>query len=168
MLKNMLSIASQGPRTDVVKAFDKKFQIPKLSARGKSDEKPSFDEDFHSTRSAPSTPAQSPTMDFMRESSSNQLQMSQQTFCQMSNLQQQNKFLDRQQQSKKLYKSSSSEELYAEMADKLRKSNDLNDTGYQSFFRTQQQISASSVQISEGQQVPNSVDDIMSFIGNEM
>lgn len=194
MLKNMLNIASQAPRTDIVKAFDKKFQIPKLSARGKSDEKPTFDDsqNFNNTYPRPTTPvrpsAPSPTIDFMRESSSsnsNHFQMSPYNF--FSNTQQQNKFADQQRQSKKLLKSASSEQLYVDesMVDKTRKSNDISDADYQALFRTQPQMNESSVSMrivksplegnmlqSGGQQVSDASDtfndDIMSFIGNEI
>lgn len=159
MLKNMLNLASPSPRTDIMKAFDKKFQIPKLSARGKSDDKPAFDDaqGFNSApRSAPSTPIQSltpsPTMDFMRDASSSSGQFQQKFFSNP----QQNKFLDQQQQrqNKKLFKSVSTEQLYGEAmekssssgADKNRGSgNEITDSDFQAFLRAQSKMNDSSV-----------------------
>lgn len=155
MLKNMLNLASPNPRTDIMKAFDKKFQIPKLSARGKSDDKSSLDDIQGSShpRSAPSTPVQSmapsPTMDFREQPSSSQFQISQQKF--FSNSQQQNKFIDPQRQNKKLFKSVSSEQLYGE-PDKLpggdkmmRNMNESGDSDFQAFLRAQNKMNESSI-----------------------
>lgn len=198
MLKNMLNLASPSPRSDMMKAFDKKFQIPKLSARGKSDDKPAVEEPqpFNAMhpRSAPSTPIQSltpsPTMDFMREGSSgNQFQMAQQKYF---NTQPPNKFVDQQrQQNKKLFKSVSSEQLYGESSgDKIRSSNEITDADLQAFIRAQSKMNESSsamhmmkspmdgniMQPSGGQQIPDRQtanvfdDDLMdlNFIGNEI
>lgn len=157
MLKNMLNLASPTPRTDIMKAFDKKFQIPKLSARGKSDDKSSLEDiqSFNSLhpRSAPTTPIQSsspsPTMDFMRDgSSSSQMQMAPKFF---SNVQQQNKFIDQQRHNKKLIKSVSSDQLYGEpdkppaAADKSRNPSEISDADFQAFLRSQTKINDSSV-----------------------
>lgn len=159
MLKNMLNLASPTPRTDIMKAFDKKFQIPKLSARGKSDDKPPADDvhNFNSMhpRSAPTTPIQSlapsPTMDFLREGpSGNQFQMAQQKF--FSNVHQQNKFLEQQRQNKKLFKSVSSEQLYGDViekplnnSDKIRASGEINDNDFHAFLRAQSKMNEQSV-----------------------
>lgn len=160
MLKNMLNLASPTPRTDIMKAFDKKFQIPKLSARGKSDDKPLIDDtqNFNSMhpRSAPSTPIQSltpsPTMDFMREgSSSSQFQMAPKFFSNVQ--QQQNKFIDQQRQNKKLFKSVSSEQLFGEpdkpapsSADNIRNNpSEITDADFQAFMRAQTKMNDSSV-----------------------
>lgn len=132
-----------------MKAFDKKFQIPKLSARGKSDDKQTIDEsqNFNAMhpRSAPSTPIQSltpsPTMDYMREGSSGgQFQMNQQKF--FSNVQQHNKFVDPQRQNKKLFKSISSEQLVEAIekptsSEKSRGSGEISDADFQAFLRAQ-------------------------------
>lgn len=155
MLKNMLSLASPGPRPDIMKAFDRKFQIPKLSARVKSDEKPSTDEAFNSMhpRSAPTTPIQSsnpsPTMDFMRDGSSSQFQISQQKF--LPSQSQQNKFFDHNQvnQSKKLFKSVSSEQLYGDSIDRYSSGSGSNatdnaETDFQAFLKAQTRKSDSS------------------------
>jgi hypothetical protein len=153
----MLNLASPTPRTDIMKAFDKKFQIPKLSARGKSDDKPAVDDsqNFNShPRSAPTTPIQSltpsPTMDFMREGTSgsqNQYQMGHQKF--FNNVgHQQNKFIDQQRQNKKLFKSVSSEQLLfgdetekQSVADKIRVQGDVD---FQAFLRAQSKMSEPS------------------------
>lgn len=158
MLKNMLNLASPTPRTDIMKAFDKKFQIPKLSARGKSDDKSTVDDaqNFNAMhpRSAPSTPIQSltpsPTMDFMREgSSSSQFQTAPKFFSNIQ--QQQNKFIDQQRQNKKLFKSVSSDQLYGEaektppIVDKIRTPNEISDADFQAFLRAQTKMNDSSV-----------------------
>lgn len=171
MLKNMLNLASPTPRTDIMKAFDKKFQIPKLSARGKSDDKPTFDEAFNpAPRSAPSTP--SPTMDF---ASSNSAQFQQKFF---SN-QQQNKFIDQQRQ-KKLFKSVSTEQLFGETIEKSSDKNrgsssELPESDFQAFLRAQANIVKSPMEgipSSSGQDNANvfNDDDLMdlNFIGNEI
>lgn len=156
MLKNMLNLASPTPRTDIMKAFDKKFQIPKLSARGKSDEKSTMEDiqsSSHHPRSAPSTPIQSmtpsPTMDFREQPGSSQFQLSQSKF--FSNTQQQNKFIDPQRQNKKLFKSVSSEQLYGE-PDKIpgndkmmRNMNESTDSDFQAFLRAQSKMNESSI-----------------------
>lgn len=192
MLKNMLNLASPSPRTDIMKAFDKKFQIPKLSARGKSDDKPTQDDtqSFNAhPRSAPSTPIQSltpsPTIDFMREGSSGVGQISQQQQKFFSNNQHQNKFVDQQRQNKKLFKSVSTEQLYGDAierqpssSDKIRNSG-VSDADFQAFLRAQTRMNEpSSVSMhimqnnqpmSDGGNVFND-DDLMdlNFIGNEI
>lgn len=107
MLKNMLNLPSPTPRVDLMKSF----QIPKLSARAKSDEKPLTDDQIH-PRSAPTTPshplAPSPTMDMGQFG---QLGQQQQKFFTSIQQQQQHKFMEQQRQ-KKLFKSASSEFLY--------------------------------------------------------
>lgn len=157
MLKNMLNLASPTPRTDIMKAFDKKFQIPKLSARGKSDDKPSLDDiqSFNALhpRSAPSTPIQSltpsPTMDFMREGSSGG-QFQQKFFA--NSQQQQNKFIDPQRHNKKLFKSVSTEQLFGEpmeksssSSDKIRNTTEISDADFQAFLRAQSKMNDPSV-----------------------
>lgn len=195
MLKNMLNLASPSPRSDIMKAFDKKFQIPKLSARGKSDDKPPVDDSLNlmHPRSAPSTPIQSltpsPTMDFMREGSSGgQFQMKQQNF--FPNMQQHNKFIDPQRHNKKLFKSISSEQLAEEKpqtVDKVRGSNEITDADFQAFLRAQSkmndpmqkspfhQLGMDAGMMSSGgsQQQMNdgsvfNDDDLLNFIGNEI
>lgn len=188
MLKNMLNLASPTPRTDIMKAFDKKFQIPKLSARGKSDDKQTFDDaqGFNATpRSAPSTPIQSlnpsPTMDFMPSGSG---QFQQKFFSNP----QQSKFLEQQQrQNKKLFKSVSTEQLYGEErttmnADKNRSGGEITDSDFQAFLRAQTKMNDSSMHhvkspmetsSSSGPQNDANVfndDDLMdlNFIGNEI
>lgn len=157
MLKNMLNFASTSPRMDMgmsMKAFDKKFQIPKLSARSKCDEKSqSMDVPditgqqmnfMHHPRSAPTTPIHqsltpSPTMmDFSASTSSS---MGQKYFQQQ---QQQNKFVDHQQhqrqKSKKLFKSVSSEQLmgYGDDTTKNFQQERQMDAGnFQTFLRNQ-------------------------------
>lgn len=158
MLKNMLNLASPSPRTDIMKAFDKKFQIPKLSARGKSDDKSSMEDaqgPSHHPRSAPTTPVQSmtpsPTMDFREQPGSSQFQLSQSKFFSNTH-QQQNKFVDPQRQHKKLFKSVSSEQLYGE-PDKLpgsdnkmmRNINESSDSDFQAFLRAQSKMNDSSI-----------------------
>ncbi|XP_070508836.1 mediator of RNA polymerase II transcription subunit 1 [Chironomus tepperi] len=107
MLKNMLNLPSPTPRVDLMKSF----QIPKLSARAKSDDKPLTDDQIH-PRSAPTTPshpmAPSPTMDMGQFG---QLGQQQQKFFTSIQQQQQHKFMEQQRQ-KKLFKSASSEYLY--------------------------------------------------------
>lgn len=136
-----------------MKAFDKKFQIPKLSARGKSDDKSLLD-DVHASshpRSAPSTPIQSMTMDFREQPSSSQFQLSQPKFFSNNSSHQQNKFIDPQRQNKKLFKSVSSEQLYGEpdkpsSGDKMmRNANDISDSDFQAFLRAQSKMSEPSV-----------------------
>lgn len=193
MLKNMLNLASPTPRTDMMKAFDRNFQIPKLSARGKSDDKPSIDDvqSFNSIhpRSAPSTPIQSstpsPTMDFGREVlSGGNYQMGQPKF--FNNAQHQNKFIDHQRQNKKLFKSVSSEQLYGEAEKSGASVNKIRSSGgmegdFQCFLRAQSKINESSVSMRQinieggimqtgGQQTDSNAlrDDLMdlNFIGN--
>lgn len=146
MLKNMLNLASTGP--DIMKAFDRKFQIPKLSAtRGKSDDKTTSDETFNSMlpRSAPSTPMQSstpsPTLDFMRDNG--QFQMNQQKFLPQ---QQQQKFFE-QNQNKKLFKSVSSEQIYGDNAiEKFSTgSGDVPESDFQAFLKAQARKSDTSM-----------------------
>lgn len=125
MLK-MLSFASQSqPLEGLMKSFDaaKKFQIPKLSARGKSDDKPA-PEDISSghfaalhqqqhkfnSSSAPTTPIQSQTpsptsgeisknsMEFLRESGQIANNNYGQKYFSNTFNSQQNKFLNEQQQ----------------------------------------------------------------------
>jgi hypothetical protein len=161
-----------------MKAFDKKFQIPKLSARGKSDEKPAFDDSqgFNSApRSAPSTPVQSltpsPTMDF---GSSNPAQFQQKFFAN----QQQSKFIDQQRQNKKLFKSVSTEQLYGEMLEKSAEKNrgsgeGISDSDFQAYLRAQTNIVKSpmdGIPSSSGQDNSNvfNDDDLMNFIGSEI
>lgn len=166
MLK-MLSFASQSqPLEGLMKSFDaaKKFQIPKLSARGKSDDKPAPEDitgghfaalhqqqqhKFNSS-SAPTTPIQSQTpsptgemsknsMEFLRESGQLANNYGQKYFSNINS--QQNKFLNEQQyrqnKNKKLFKSVSSEQLYN---DDLRKKNskpELTESDFQAIFRSQ-------------------------------
>lgn len=105
MLKNMLNLPSPTPRVDLMKSF----QIPKLSARAKSDDKPLTDDQMH-PRSAPTTPshpmAPSPTLDM------SQFGQQQHKFFSSIQQQQQQKFMEQQQRQKKLFKSASSEFLY--------------------------------------------------------
>jgi hypothetical protein len=101
MLKNMLNLPSPTPRVDIMKAFDKKFQIPKLSARAKSDDKAAIDIESHA-KSAPTTPSHpmdNPAMDILSGFSQQQKFFSQQ------------KLLEQQKQ-QKIFKSASSEHLY--------------------------------------------------------
>jgi hypothetical protein len=152
MLKNMLNLASPAPRSDLIKAFDRKFQIPKLSAR-KVDDKPPQDDSssFNSMhpRSAPSTPLQSstpsPTIDHMREpSSSNQFQISSQQRP-FSNLQPPNKFQD-PQRNKKLFKSVSSEQLFDSGNERQPANNDeITDADFQAFLKAQSRMKDPSV-----------------------
>lgn len=139
MLKNMLNLPSPTPRVDLMKSF----QIPKLSARAKSDEKPMTDDQIH-PRSAPTTPshpmAPSPTMDMGQFGSIGQQQQQQQQKF-FSNVQQQqqhqHKFMEQQRQ-KKLFKSASSEYLYDNQAghsDGL--SGMRGDSEFQAFLRAQ-------------------------------
>lgn len=176
MLKNMLNLASPAPRSDLIKAFDKKFQIPKLSARKTSDDKPAQEDSFNSMhpRSAPSTPVQSstpsPTTEQMREpSGSSQFQMSQQR--PFANLQPPNKFQD-PQRNKKLFKSASSEQLFDPPMN-----NEISDADFQAFLRAQSRIKDSSVSMhlvknnTNTQQSSDSAvndADLMSFIGSEL
>ena len=193
MLKNMLNLATPTPRTDIIKAFDRNFQIPKLSARGKSDDKPLIDEaqpfNMIHPRSAPSTPIQSstpsPTMDYMREGSSgSHYHMGHPKFLPSS--QHQNKFID----DKKLFKSMSTEQLLGNIekpslgTNNMRSSEEINHEDFQTFLRAQSKLNDSSVsmrQISmEGMQSggsqqmtenPNMLrDDLrdLNFIGNEI
>lgn len=121
MLKNMLNLPSPTPRIDLMKAFDKKFQIPKLSrpsskndtGSGSSGSMSIDDQTIH-PRSAPTTPSHtltpSPTLEY-RDSNQFAMGQSQQKF--FSNLQhQQQKFIEQQQKQKKLFKSASSEQIY--------------------------------------------------------
>lgn len=183
MLKNMLNLASPSPRTDIMKAFDKKFQIPKLSAR-KSDDKPSLDDptsfNVAHPRSAPSTPIQSltpsPTMDFMREGTSggaqSLYQIGQQKF--FTNVQQQNKFMDQQRQNKKLFKSVSSEQLYGDASDKqassdkLRGPGDISDVDFQAFLRTQSKMSEPPMHIMKSPMRQIGLDGNMMSGGGQM
>jgi hypothetical protein len=138
MLKNMLNLPSPTPRVDLMKAFDKKFQIPKLSARSKTDDK-TLNDDSH-PRSAPTTPshalAPSPTLDYNRD-------IYQQKF--FSNIQQQHqhqKYVEEQQRQKKLYKSASSEHLYDRPGHQNMQSIEQmrttpSDTDFQAFLRAQ-------------------------------
>lgn len=161
MLKNMLNLASPVPRSDIMKAFDRKFQIPKLSAR-KTDEKPSASEDsqgFNSVhpRSAPSTPLQSsspsPTMDFMRDgSSSSSSSMAQQKF--LPSPQQQKHFHDNSQSSKKLFKSVSTEQLFGEPNPKFANdsrtggASEISDLDFQAFLKSQSRKPEPSASVS--------------------
>lgn len=183
MLKNMLNLASPTPRADM-KAFDKKFQIPKLSARGKSDDKPSADESqsfaMH-PRSAPSTPVQSstpsPTMDFMRDLGSlgGQFKMTVPAQQFFSNVQHGKNF-DDPQKYRKLFKSVSSEQLFGEAREKpslenTKNSDDFNEADFQAILRAQSQNDQSIRQSSGGQQIPDEnafENDLMKFIGNEI
>lgn len=191
MLKNMLNLASPTPRTDM-KAFDKKFQIPKLSARGKSDDKSSVDESQNFAmhpRSAPSTPIQSstpsPTMDFMRDlgSSGGQFKMAVPAQQFFSNVQHGKNFEDPQKY-RKLFKSVSSEQLFGEAREKPsvennRNPNEFSDADFQAILRAQtkndqsvsmRQMSMEGMQ-SGGQQLSDANvfdDDLMNFIGNEI
>lgn len=164
MLKNMLNLASPVPRSDIMKAFDRKFQIPKLSARGKTEEKPPVIDDaqgFNSVhpRSAPSTPIQSstpsPTMDFMRDgSSSSSSTMAQQKF--LPSPQQQNKFHDHNnsQSNKKLFKSVSSEQLFGESIPKFPNNDtrgsasEISDLDFQAFLKSQSRKPEPSASVS--------------------
>lgn len=159
MLKNMLNLASPVPRSDIMKAFDRKFQIPKLSAR-KNDEKPTASEDsqgFNSVhpRSAPSTPLQSstpsPTMDFMRDgSSSSSSSMAQQKFH--PSPQQQKQFHENSQSSKKLFKSVSTEQLFGEQIPKFvndtRTGGEISDLDFQAFLKSQSRKPEPSASVS--------------------
>lgn len=155
MLKNMLNLTAPMPRTDIMKAFDRNFQIPKLSARAKSDDKQALDEvqpcnSLH-PRSAPSTPIQSstpsPTMDCIRESSGAGLYQPKI----FGSSHHQNKYIENQTQNEKLFKSASSEQLYddAEKASisVIRNSIDLSDNGFQGFLRTQSKVNESSTSL---------------------
>lgn len=168
MLK-MLSFASQSqPLEGLMKSFDaaKKFQIPKLSARGKSDDKP-VPEDVSSghfaalhqqqqhkfnSSSAPTTPIQSQTpsptptgemnknsMEFLRESGQIANNYGQKYFSNINS--QQNKFLNEQQQrqnkNKKLFKSVSSEQLYGDDIRKKNSKPELTESDFQAIFRSQ-------------------------------
>lgn len=162
MLKNMLNLASPVPRSDIMKAFDRKFQIPKLSARGKTDEKPAAVEEpqgFNSVhpRSAPSTPLQSstpsPTMDFMRDgSSSSSSTMAQQKF--LPSPQQQKQFHDNSQSSKKLFKSVSTEQLFGEPIPKFPNdtrsggASEISDLDFQAFLKSQSRKPEPSASVS--------------------
>lgn len=164
MLKNMLNLPSPTPRVDLMKAFDKKFQIPKLSSRPKSEAE---DQSSH-PRSAPTTPshpmAPSPTMEYS-QFSHNQPQKF------FSNVQQQ-KFVEPQMQ-KKLYKSASSEQLYEENnrmspLDTFRPS----DADFQAFLRAQaknNEMSMGMMEMQGNQQRGNSnlFDADLDFIGND-
>lgn len=190
MLKNMLNLASPTPRTDIMKSFDRNFQIPKLSARGKSDDKTSSD-DVQTYNSAPSTPIQSstpsPTMDYTREGSSGgHYQLGGQH--KFTNAQNQNKFIDHQRQNKKLFKSVSSDQLYGEAektaVNKIKSSGGINDGDFQAFLRAQTKMNDSSMrqismdgsimQAGGSQQMSDNSnvlrDDLMDlhFIGNEI
>lgn len=181
MLKNMLNLASPAPRSDLIKAFDKKFQIPKLSAR-KTDDKPPQDDinSFNSMhpRSAPTTPLQSstpsPTIDHMREpsSSSNQFQIAQQR--PFSNLQPPNKFQD-SQRNKKLYKSVSSEQLFD--SGHSTNNDEITDADFQTFLKAQSRMKDPSVSMhlvksnnqSAGETAVNNSDLLdLNFIGSEL
>lgn len=162
MLKNMLNLASPVPRSDIMKAFDRKFQIPKLSARGKTDEKPAVVEEtqgFNSVhpRSAPSTPLQSstpsPTMDYMRDgSSSSSSTMAQQKF--LPSPQQQKQFHDNSQSSKKLFKNVSSEQLFGEPIPKFSNdsraggASEISDLDFQTFLKSQSRKPEPSASVS--------------------
>ncbi|CRL02750.1 CLUMA_CG015829, isoform A [Clunio marinus] len=190
MLKNMLKMASTGPRPDVIKSFDKNFQIPKLSSRGKSDEKTSFEDNFKlmHPRSAPTTPVHhltpSPTLDFMRDGGAggNLFQPSMQNSFLTSNQQLNNKSVN---QNKKLFKSVSSEHLPGEENEKFPKSSDSNDNDFQTFLRAQSKMNdqAVSMQIFKSIDLGGNMtqsggnlqmndsmfnDDDLSFIRNEM
>lgn len=182
MLKNMLNLGSPAPRSDLIKAFDKKFQIPKLSAR-KVEDKPSDGSSFNLVhpRSAPSTPLQSstpsPTMDHLREPSSSQFQMSQQR--PFSNLQPPFKLQDTQR-SKKLFKSVSSEQLFDGAVEHRHssKNDEITDVDFQTFLKAQSRLKESSVSMhlvkggNNQQSGDSSVNDSdlmdLNFIGNEL
>lgn len=156
----MLNLPSPSPRVDLMKAFDKKFQIPKLSSRPKSE----TSDDQH-PRSAPTTPshqmAPSPTMEYSQFS----LNQPQKFF---SNVHQQ-KLAEQQ---KKLYKSASSEQLYEDNnrispIDTFRPS----DADFQAFLRAQSKnndIGMSMMDMQGNQQQGNSnLFDDLGFIGND-
>lgn len=145
MLKNMLSIASP----DIMKSFDRKFQIPKFSNR-KVEDKTSTDDTqtFNSMhpRSAPSTPVQSsspsPTsLDFMRDASSG-VQQQQMTHPRFLPHQQHNKFFDQS-------RSKSSEQLFGDPNEKLSAGNrgntaEISDADFQAFLKAQSRKSEPS------------------------
>ncbi|KAG5673509.1 hypothetical protein PVAND_003551 [Polypedilum vanderplanki] len=130
MLKNMLNLPSTSPRTDIMKAFDKKFQIPKLSARVKSDDKQVIDNmlDSHA-KSAPTTPC---------HDHNQSIDMSMSGFHQQQKFFSQKLQLDQQKQ-QKIFKSASSEHLYDSNKLNVNQGVSLrtNDIDFQSFLRTQ-------------------------------
>jgi hypothetical protein len=161
MLKNMLNLPSPTPRIDLMKAFDKKFQIPKLSARAKTEEKVSNDDLIH-PRSAPTTPshtmAPSPTLDYnnkdiifnqhpkffsnLQQNQSSQHQQQQQQ--QQQQFQHHHKIVEQQKQ-KKLFKSASSEHLYENQSGNQAHVTglaQLDDNEFQAFLRAQAKSSS--------------------------
>lgn len=181
MLKSMLNQASLAPVT-----FDKKFQIPKLSARSSKpeNEKAAFDEasNFNAMhpRSAPATP--SPSMEGQLSINPNQYQMTQQKS--FANTQQPNKINDQQNRNKKLFKSVSSEQLFNETIEKLTNNSDeINSADFQAFLRAQSRLKDSSVSmqisqnpmrnnVSSQQSMESALNEgdllDLNFIGNEM
>lgn len=138
----MLNLPSQTPRVDLMKAFDKKFQIPKLSGRPKNDDRNTTDDHNSHPRSAPTTPshalAPSPTLEYR----DNQFSSMGQKFFNNIQQQQQQKFIEQQQrQQKKLFKSASSEQIYENQDSNQRISPIDNfrpsDADFQAFLRAQ-------------------------------
>lgn len=138
----MLNLPSPTPRIDLMKAFDKKFQIPKLS-RPKNDiaTAMSSNDDYSlHPRSAPTTPshalAPSPTLDGAQFS----IGQPQKFFSNLHH--QQQKFIEQQHKQKKLFKSASSEQIYENQDNNQRMSPIDNnfrpsDADFQAFLRAQ-------------------------------
>lgn len=194
MLKNMLNLPSPTPRIDLMKAFDKKFQIPKLSRpKNNNDGVTISGTDDHSThpRSAPTTPSHtltpSPTLEY-RDAQFSMGQPQKQFF---SNLHQQQKFIEQQHKQKKLYKSASSEQIYENQDNNQRMSPidsfRPSDADFQAFLRAQtknnvdmglnlmESMSAGGNQQQQQQQqvtsnIFNDADDGLNldFIGNDL
>lgn len=138
----MLNLPS--PRVDLMKAFDKKFQIPKLSRPKNNDSGATMNStDDHSPhpRSAPTTPSHALTPSPTLEYRDSQFSMGQPPKF-FSNLhQQQQKFIEQQHKQKKLYKSASSEQIY-ENHDNNQRMSPMDsfrpsDADFQAFLRAQ-------------------------------